>query len=64
MYAEADIPEYWVLDLPGNRVVVHRRPQTGAYRDVVEYGVDESFASPVFGGRTIAAKDLLSAPGT
>jgi Uma2 family endonuclease len=63
MYAEASIPEYWVIDLPRNRVVVHRRPQAGAYREVVEYGVDESFAAPVFGGGSIRAKDLLDAPG-
>lgn len=64
MCAGVDIPEYWVLDLARNRVVVHRRPKAGAYCDVVEYGENKSFASPVLGGRTIAAKDLLSAPGT
>ena len=64
MYAGAKIPEYWVLDLPKDRVVVHRRPQAGAYRDVMEYGVNASFSSPVFGARTIAAKDLLQAPVT
>jgi hypothetical protein len=58
------IPEYRAVDLPRNRVVVHRRPQTGVYRDLVECGIEESFASPVFGGRTIAARDLLSALGT
>jgi Uma2 family endonuclease len=63
MYAEANIPEYWVLDLPKNRVVVHRRPRAGAYREVVEYGTEESFAAPVFGGGIIRAKDLLGAPG-
>lgn len=63
MYAEASIPEYWVLDLPKNHIVVHRRPQAGAYREVIEYGAEESFASPVFGGGMIAARDLLSAPG-
>lgn len=63
LYAAASIPEYWVLDLPANRVIVHRNPQAGAYRDVAEYGVDASFASPVFPERTIAARDLLDAPG-
>ncbi|HEX2209132.1 MAG TPA: Uma2 family endonuclease [Longimicrobium sp.] len=61
MYAGANIPEYWVLDLPKSRVVVHRRPRAGAYRQVTEYGVDASFTSPVFGARTIVVKDLLRA---
>ncbi|HYR09555.1 MAG TPA: Uma2 family endonuclease [Longimicrobium sp.] len=64
LYADANIPEYWVLDLPRKRVVVHRRPRAGAYQDVGEYGIEASFTSPALGGRTIAAKDLLEAPGT
>jgi Uma2 family endonuclease len=64
MYAAANIPEYWVLDLTKNCVVVHRRPRAGAYREVVEYGADTSFATPVFGGRTIAVRELLEAPRT
>ena len=64
MYAGANIPEYWVLDLPKSRVIVHRRPQAGAYREVTECGVDASFTSPVFGARTIVVKDLLRATET
>jgi Uma2 family endonuclease len=64
LYAEARIPEYWVLDLPKDRVLVHRRPKAGEYQDIVEYGVQASFASPVFEGRTIAVRDLLQAPRT
>jgi Uma2 family endonuclease len=62
MYAEASIPEYWVLDLPKSRVLVHRRPRAGAYREVVQYGADASFTSPALEGRTIAANDLLNMP--
>lgn len=64
LYAQAQIPEYWVLDLPRNCVIVHRRPQAGTYGDVMEYGMDATFASPVFGARTIAVKDLFQAPTT
>src|SRR5829696_8089404 len=64
LYAEANIPEYWVLDLPKKQVVVHRRPRAGEYQDVVEYGIEASFTSPAFEGRTIVAKDLLETPGT
>ncbi len=64
LYAEAKIPEYWVLDLPKDRVLVHRRPRAGEYQDIVEYGVQASFTSSVFEGRTIAVRDLLQAPGS
>jgi Uma2 family endonuclease len=31
LYASADIQEYWVLDLRGRRVVVHREPAVDGY---------------------------------
>jgi len=32
-YALADAPEYWIVDVPGRTVHVHRHPLAGAYRD-------------------------------
>ncbi len=32
-YAAADVPEYWIVDLPGRTVHVHRHPLAGAYQD-------------------------------
>jgi Uma2 family endonuclease len=37
IYARSGIPEYWVLDIPGSRLWVHRQPQAGAYRSLVQY---------------------------
>ena len=34
IYATANVPEYWVLDLTQRALVVHRTPQDGAYTDV------------------------------
>lgn len=34
IYAAADIPEYWVLDLTGRRLVVHRNPFDGRYEHI------------------------------
>ncbi len=31
LYARAGIREFWVVDLPGNRVLVHRGPNGGGY---------------------------------
>lgn len=32
-YAAANVPEYWIVDLPGRTVYVHRRPLAGAYQE-------------------------------
>jgi hypothetical protein len=34
LYAHAGIVEYWVLDVPGRRVIVHRPPQAGRYTTI------------------------------
>jgi Uma2 family endonuclease len=49
LYARARIVEYWVVDIPGRRIVVHRDPQEGKYRSVIAYSEQESvkpLASP------------------
>jgi Uma2 family endonuclease len=37
LYARAGIVEYWVLDLVGRRLIVHRNPQDGRYESVASY---------------------------
>jgi Uma2 family endonuclease len=44
LYARAGIVEYWVLDVTGRRLVVHRDPQAGKYRSIVAYSEHESVA--------------------
>ena len=44
LYARAGIGEYWVLDVAGHRLFVHREPQAGQYASVVEYSDYESVA--------------------
>jgi len=44
LYARAGIVEYWVLDVNGRRMIVHRDPQAGRYTSVVAYAADESVA--------------------
>ena len=44
LYASAAIMEYWVLDIPGMRLVVHREPEKGRYRSVVAYEAQEEVA--------------------
>jgi Uma2 family endonuclease len=42
LYARAGIDEYWVLDVPGSRLIVHREPLGGQYQSVTAYSEQES----------------------
>jgi Uma2 family endonuclease len=44
LYARAGIVEYWVLDINGRRMLVHRDPQAGAYQSIVAYGETEKIS--------------------
>jgi Uma2 family endonuclease len=60
LYARAGIPDYWVLDLNGRRLVVHREPARGVYKAVMAYDEHERVAPLAAPGREIAIADLLS----
>ena len=47
-YARNNIPEYWVIDLNNNRLIVHTQPKNNSYDGVVEYktGTISSLAFP------------------
>ena len=44
LYARAGIPDYWVLDVNGRKLIVHRRPEGGRYQSIEAYGEQESVA--------------------
>ncbi len=44
LYARAQIIEYWVLDITGRRLIVHRDPKFDRYESIVAYGANESVA--------------------
>ena len=37
VYAEAEVPEYWVVDVQGRRIEVCRKPKSGRYWQVQQY---------------------------
>jgi Uma2 family endonuclease len=47
MYAEANVVEYWVIDIPHRSLTVHRDPATGRYRSVQTFD-EHASVSPVF----------------
>jgi len=44
LYARAGIADYWVLDVNGRRLIVHRDPQSGKYLSVLIYNEQETVA--------------------
>src|SRR5262249_44574346 len=44
LYARAGIADYWVLDIAGRRMIVHRDPRGGQYTSIVTYGPDDRVA--------------------
>jgi Uma2 family endonuclease len=41
LYAEAGVPEYWVMDVNGRQIFVHLDPVDGRYRSIVIYSGEE-----------------------
>lgn len=63
LYAEAAIGEYWVYDVGGRRVVVHRIPRDGGYAEVVELRAGSRIVGAPAGLPELAVDDLLRATG-
>lgn len=60
-YAQAGIPEFWVVDLPHDIVVVFTSPEAGRYTEMRDYRRGESWTSPGLGGREVKTEDWLGA---
>jgi Uma2 family endonuclease len=61
LYARAGISEYWVLDVTGRRLIVHREPQSGRYQFVVAYREDESISPLSYPAASLRVHDAFPA---
>ena len=59
LYAQAGIPETWIVDLPAETIEVHSRPDSGEYRETVRTKRGEPVTSRTIPGLEIAADDIL-----
>jgi Uma2 family endonuclease len=63
LYSRAGIPEYWVVDILGRRMLVHRQPGEDGYADIRVYAEDEEAATRNRPEDTVRVSDLLPPVG-
>lgn len=59
LYARAGIREYWLVDLPGDRMVVHREPGEGGYGRGSVHSRSEALRPDAFPDLEVAIADVL-----
>lgn len=57
-YARAGVEEYWLADVPGRRVLVHRDPHPDGYRSVTTHADGERLTAPA-GAPEVVVSELL-----
>ena len=60
LYAEAEIAEYWIVNIPARCVEVHRNPENGSYRDIRAYGTNETVRPLAFPELELPVADLFA----
>ncbi|HEY1689976.1 MAG TPA: Uma2 family endonuclease [Solirubrobacteraceae bacterium] len=61
IYAQALVPEYWVIDLDADRVIAHRDPRDNAYERITEIPGVGRIAPEALGLPQLDVAELLAA---
>ena len=59
LYGRAGIPEYWLIDVVGRRLLVFRNPGASGYGSIVAYSETERPAPLASPGNSLAVADLF-----
>lgn len=59
VYARAEIPEYWLLDLPQSQVLVHTDPTPSGYRHVEIRRAGDTWSPQRLADLTISGRDIF-----
>ncbi|MBP9205245.1 MAG: Uma2 family endonuclease [Kofleriaceae bacterium] len=62
IYAEAEVPEYWVVDVNHDVVHVHRQVSAGDYLERVEVGRGAAIEPPHLPGLCVRVDEILPRP--
>lgn len=60
LYARADVPEYWIVDVERRILIVHRDPRDGEYGFVQQHDASLSVAPQAFGDLRLELAPLFS----
>jgi Uma2 family endonuclease len=60
LYARADIPTYWLIDVPAQTVAVHTKPGEQGYQSIKPYGRGETVPCPLDGVDDLDIATLLA----
>src|ERR1700722_7409177 len=63
LYASAGVTEYWIVDIAGGAVEVHREPRDDGYASVTRHGRDARLVVPGFEDVVVAVGEVLPPPG-
>jgi Uma2 family endonuclease len=59
LYARAAVPEYWIIDLPSRRLIVHRTPASGVYQRTMVFAEGESVSTESAPDAVIPVANLM-----
>ncbi len=59
LYASFGIPEYWIVDLTKDKVIVHRNPESGVYGDIRALGRGESLRAVALPDVTVIVAEIF-----
>jgi Uma2 family endonuclease len=60
LYAEAGVPEYWIVLGVENQIEVYRQPENGVYRQKRLYSMDETLVCESVPGLQVALQDWFA----
>jgi Uma2 family endonuclease len=63
LYAAAGVPEYWIVDLVGGVIEVHRDPRSDGYATITRHARGETLAVPSFEDILVPVSEVIPPPG-
>jgi len=63
LYAQAGLPEMWLVDLPGERLSVYRHPEAGTYTQLTTYKRGAEVAPEAFPEAVVSVSEVLGEAG-